>query len=594
MKDITVTAGTSMFSIPSDFGIALGVAVHDSTSSDGYVALDRMEFEQRYADGYDNAVKTSARWDIFGSYLRLQPQPTWSGAVRLEYVKSFAPTGLSSQTVDVENSWQEWITCDVCAKVCAKEETDPSVFMAQQKACAERITAVKKTENNISSEARSPSPTGTTLADIRRAVRARGGWQIGDISDSVLTGVINSAMRGLEDLILGLNPMHSALLDRSYIVVTSGTGLYSLPTTLHTLFGVSVKDESKRDGYAVLERFNWEDRADGYSGSDEASARWFKYGSQLMIEPIPNWDGTLRIEYAKQFTISGSPTQSFTFENSWHEWIIVQSCVMLCPRTKTDPAAFVAQLADIEKRIAGALRTEEMITQTPRRGAPSTTLEDLRRSVRGRGSWMRTEITDTQLTEWLNASIRSMVDLMILRDPSFFVSRDDITVISGTRSYALPSDMWRLLGVSVEDSSSHDGYTIIQRYEWDERYDTVWSSEKFDTRYMVVGTNLELHPTPCWSGKIRLEYAPYPTTLSNPYDTFNFRNGLQEWVILDTAAKAAISNGKDPSAYMASRDAEVSRISTTMVRDAAKPKTVIDTYRRGGTHRIRRMPWSTS
>jgi hypothetical protein len=592
MGVVPVVAGTALYDLPSDFGIILGVSVKDGTSADGYVALERMEFEQRYADDYDNTAKTSARWDLFGDRLRLQPTPNWTGELRLEYCRTFAPTGLASQAVDFENSWHEWTVLDVCVKCCAKEETDPSVYAAQQKAVQERIGAVMRTADNIDSEARSPSATGLTLADIRRAVRARGGWRLGEVSDAVITGVVNSSVRALEDVVIGINPTHSSMLRRSDITVVAGTGLYSLPSNLHTILGVSVRDGSTADGYAVLERFNWDERlADGYAGAGKANARWARWGSQIMIEPVPDWSGVIRVEYAGRTALTGDPTQSLDIGNGWSEWIIANSCLMLCPRMKMDPAPFAAQVSEIEKRIAASVRAEEMTTQFPRRGSSGTTLADLRRAARGRGAWMRADISDTQLTEWINASIRELVDFMVVRDPSFFVSRTDIDVVVGTRLYNLPSDMWKLLGAAVVDETAVDGYCVLQRHSWDERYDTVWSNDKLDTRYLIVGDQLELHPTPNWSGTIRLEYAPYPTALSEPSDTFDFRNGAQEWVVLDACAKAALATGKDPAPWMAMRDASAARLSSGLPRDAAKPKRVVDTWRRGGADRARRLPW---
>jgi hypothetical protein len=583
--DITVVSGTSRYALPADEHLLFGVAVRDTSQPDGYVVLEQYAFEERYADSYADQSAANTRWRKWDGYLQLQPTPNWSGKLRLEYAATIAITGSSSQSFDFDNSWHEWVVLDVCEKCCAKEETDPSVYMAQKKATFERITVTQNIEDRVADIRRTTS-TSSTLAAIRRAIRGRGPWPIEEITDSQLTEMVNSSMCGLEDVVLSTNPMHSDMLRMSDIIVVSGTGMYTLPSDTHTLYGVSVADATKPDGYCVLERFSWDERyADDYNNTPKTACRWDRWGNQLRLQPVPNWSGKVRLEYAKSFTKVYNPTDDLAFESSWHEWIILDCCVKCAAKIKFDPAVYLAQQKAVVERIQGTIRAEEMIAQEPKTTSGSTTLADLRRSVRARGMWLRSDHADSQLTEWINASIVALVDMMVVRDPSFFVARKDISIVSGTRAYALPTNLYRLIGMAVKDPQVIDGYTVLERYNWEERYDASWSSQKLDTRYLIVGNNVEFHPVPSWTDTVRVEYVPYPTALAVPSDTFDFRNGWQEWVILDCSAKAAMAKGGDPRMYMGQRDEVVKRLLTAMPRDIGKPKTVAD------AHRIARRDW---
>jgi hypothetical protein len=524
----------------------------------------------------------------FGRNFVLQPTPNWSGTVRVEYAKAFPKITSTAQELDLENSWHEWVVLDCCVKVCAKEESDPSVYMAQQQKVLERMAAVTKMEADIDLIPKAGS-TVSTLAGMRREIRNRGKWSNNEITMSMLTSWINASIDSLEDFVIGINPMDSSVLTLSDVTVTAGTGTYDLPSDLHTLLGVAVADGTTDDGYTVLEQYRWDERyADGYGNAGIPSAcRWSKFGDQLRLQPIPSWSGTIRLEYAGSSTTLSGPSDTFSFNNSWVEWVVLDVCVKCCARVGADPSVFMKQQETIQQRIQLALKAEDDYTQLPKSTSGSITLQDLRRSVRGRGNWARNDVTDNQLTQWVNASIKSLLDVMVIGDSQAFDTLADVSIVSGTKAYDIPTDLYRLLSVAMRNTSAVDGYTVLSRYNLDERYDNIFAvSSKYDTRYMLIGNKIEFQPTPNFSETCRLSYVAHPTALSAPSDTYDFKNGWEEFVILDCCAKVAMLRGENPQGWIALRDETTARILKIATRDISKPRTVVDYARRQPRNRF--------
>jgi len=585
--DVSFSSGNERVSFPDDCYRVYGVSIKDGTAPDGYRVLEQASFEERYSDGYENSGSKSAlRWREAGDKCYLIPRPNFSGQLRIEYAYAFPRYTDTSTQLDFVNSWHEWVVIDVCIKCCAKEESDPSVYMAQRKDVETRIAAGTKQERDIKNAPKTVS-TSTNLQSLRRSVRGRGKWDVEKITDAQLTDWINSSVDSFEDFILSVDPTHSSMLSLKDITVTSGIGMYTIPSGVHTIYGVSVYDSTYPDEYKVLEQFRWDERyADGTENAGKATTRWIRYGSSIRLQPIPNWTGSIRLEYAKSFQTLAYPTDALDFENSWNEWVILDVCSKCAISTQTAPDVFVGQQKLLQERITATLKTKELITLIPKSTSTSNSLMDLRRAVRNRGSWLRNDITDAQLTEWINASIRAIIDMEIMICPEMFNTIADIHVVSGTSSYNLPVRLYRLTGVSVANSDNPEGFTNIERVPFDERYDySLLGTEKFDTRYIVLAGKIELLPTPNWTDTLRISYVISPLSLSNPTDTFDFKNGWQEWVILDVCCKVSAMKKEDPQVFMVMRGEVEERIKKCMMTDMNKCRTIVDVHRRWSSPR---------
>lgn len=142
---VSTTAGTETVALPSTFYKLLAL---DFVPAGGDpVELEPFDWEER-----NDLGSTSQTWDsrdppryrIRGGNIWFTPKPAAVYAVKVHYIPACpdlvdAVAPLVSVVFDGINGWTEWIVCDVCAKICAKEESDPSQFLSGKAAVENRI-----------------------------------------------------------------------------------------------------------------------------------------------------------------------------------------------------------------------------------------------------------------------------------------------------------------------------------------------------------------------------------------------------------------------------------------------------------------------
>lgn len=118
--------------LPSEFYKLLGV---DLKAGGEWRAVQRFAFGERNR-------QTEIRYRLRGPTLWFAPAESAAGqTVRVWYVPK--PTEMTGDTMYVEgiSGWEEYVVVDCAIKALAKEESDPSVFMAQKAALIQRIEA---------------------------------------------------------------------------------------------------------------------------------------------------------------------------------------------------------------------------------------------------------------------------------------------------------------------------------------------------------------------------------------------------------------------------------------------------------------------
>lgn len=430
------------------------------------------------------------------------------------------------------------------------------------------------------------------ISTIMSSIRTRGEWRSTWLTDAELLGYVNDSLAGLHDFIFAIDPWCYAFLKMKDVSFSSKQAKVALPDDIHRLVGVSIADGTKPDGYQVLEQLRWDERySDGYANSGSKSALRYKtFGDNILLNPIPNFGGVLRIEYAASFPVYSDSSTLLDLINSWQEWVVLDVAIKCCAKEETDPSVYMAQKKDLEARIVEVTKRENEILDVSKSTSTTNSLIELRRSIRNRGAWKREDVTDAQLTEWINSSIKALVDIQVIIDPLLFNSMKDIHVISGTRSYDLPSDVYRVTGVSVSDSTCQDGYQNLLRYQFEERYDyAILTTQKLDARYIILGSKIEFQPTPQWTDTVRIHYVPKVTDLDAPTDTYDFHDGWQEWVILDVCEKIALLKNQNNQMFNGLKREIQDRLTTAIIRDIAKPRVVVDQNRRW--NKVRTTRW---
>ncbi len=171
--------------------------------------------------------------------------------------------------------------------------------------------------------------------------------------------------------------------------------------------------------------------------------------------------------------------------------------------------------------------------------ALTRTLAELTAEILHRGDLrsVRADPNSTELTRDINASLLKLWRLLAQVCPERFHSETPqaVAVVSGTSSYALATDCFKVTGVDVQDGSY---WHALEKYNFSERnLFQASTAEKRNTRYRIMGTYLHLSPEPGYNGDVRVYYMPLPSTLSADGDTFDGIAGYEEYLILDVVLK---------------------------------------------------------
>lgn len=207
------------------------------------------------------------------------------------------------------------------------------------------------------------------------------------------------------------------------------------------------------------------------------------------------------------------------------------------------------------------------------------TLAQLRTEIRNRGEIDSDFVPDSELNRMINAAYADYYGYLVDCNRDLFLSSGTISVSSGTQTYALPTDCWKIVGVEVLEGS--DYYTLTA-FNFSERNRCKDGSDKLATRYRAMADNLWLEPKPQWSGTIKIWYIPEPTELSADGDTVRSYAGWEECVVLHALIQYKVKAEEDPRDLRAALDAEKMKVCRLVERNEADPDQVRDVYAESG------------
>lgn len=121
------------YPLPSDCFKVLGVDLKEGSA---WRTLQPFNFAERNRRHFS----TVPRYQLRGSKLVLEP-PQSDRELRLWYVPRLQVPTEDSDEIDGVNGWEEFVVVDCVIKALQKEESDPSVAMAQKMALVQRIEA---------------------------------------------------------------------------------------------------------------------------------------------------------------------------------------------------------------------------------------------------------------------------------------------------------------------------------------------------------------------------------------------------------------------------------------------------------------------
>jgi hypothetical protein len=217
----------------------------------------------------------------------------------------------------------------------------------------------------------------------------------------------------------------------------------------------------------------------------------------------------------------------------------------------------------------------------------SVTLLQLRTSAKDRANMEKsTLVSDAQWTEYINKSKDSLYDLLISAyNDEYYVSTNTFSLVSGTDSYALPSDFYKAIAVSLK---SGNDYLRLRKFSFQDRlrnefYPNLSDKWSSNYTYRITGNNVLFNPTPSSTSQIELVYIPLAVNLSSDSDALKGFNGWEEYIIIDAAIKALRKEETDTQEL----ERDLARITIRLQemadsRDIGQPAKIIDTSRHRG------------
>jgi hypothetical protein len=122
---ITVSSGTDEYTMSSevaDFYKGHGVSVQ--LENGRWSPLGTFPWEERHLYANTTVTRADQLYRYMGNKLYLMPTPAWAGTIKVYYIPTATvlTTTPSPNTVDLFNSWEEFIIVDVALKCATREE----------------------------------------------------------------------------------------------------------------------------------------------------------------------------------------------------------------------------------------------------------------------------------------------------------------------------------------------------------------------------------------------------------------------------------------------------------------------------------------
>lgn len=147
---ITTIAGTREYALPDDFMALVGV---DWVSGNERYPLEPFSLNDRAVGPYAGLTMLDhhtpgCRYDVRysgldGSGVRLVfDRDPPAGTVEVLYVQAPQLLEADDDVFDGIGGWEDWCVLDAAIKMLAKEESDPSIYVAQQARLEQRIKAL--------------------------------------------------------------------------------------------------------------------------------------------------------------------------------------------------------------------------------------------------------------------------------------------------------------------------------------------------------------------------------------------------------------------------------------------------------------------
>lgn len=214
----------------------------------------------------------------------------------------------------------------------------------------------------------------------------------------------------------------------------------------------------------------------------------------------------------------------------------------------------------------------------------AATLSQLRTQIRDLADEPLTggTVADDRYKDYINLSLGELHELVVHAYEDHFIKQQTVSVVSGTESYALPSDYHKTRGMFVKDGDDRFKLDRFHLSELDRfRPDLVTvAPNNQHLKYAIFDNDIWFAPKPTAATTVEHWYVYTFTALSNDSDEVS-SNLLQSWedfVICSGAHRVAVRNEmENVNELLQLKEAARTRITAACEeRDAGEPNRVVD------------------
>ena len=156
-------------------------------------------------------------------------------------------------------------------------------------------------------------------------------------------------------------------------------------------------------------------------------------------------------------------------------------------------------------------------------------LTELRLLTRQRADQENSQfVNDTELTRYLNNSWGELYSLINENfNEDYFTTTSTVSMVSGTDTYDLPSDFYKMRGVDLVVTSTES--VPLKRYNWAQRTRNALTVYARDYKYRVQKGSIVFSPVPSTTDSVKLYYIPSPKRLLSKDTTAITRGTNTMW-----------------------------------------------------------------
>ncbi len=156
-------------------------------------------------------------------------------------------------------------------------------------------------------------------------------------------------------------------------------------------------------------------------------------------------------------------------------------------------------------------------------------------------------VSDAELLDYVDAAWTRLYSLYVKAWPERFQTTATITTVAGTSTYALPTDWFGTIAVDVLTGTQ---YSALRHLQEEERND-FQTSTGAPVGFRVIGSNVQLFPTPGAVYSLRHTYVPTATAITLSSQSIDGVLGHERMIELDVALRLKAKEESDGSALFA-------------------------------------------